>query len=183
MTTSTPVGHCDAGRNEWLESRMMRNVSCPVRRGADGKGPGHRNLASRLPYNLIAQLKGGVKALAMPVGDLVSNWAYMVMASLAWSLKAWSALVLPEQGRWSRGSTSRGEAVAAADGVRAHCSAERRSSRCPARSCKVVPDGCCIGCCRGTRGRAVFLRVAPRLRCRRWCDREEPGSGCPGQLR
>jgi hypothetical protein len=51
--------------------------------------------------NLIAQLKGGVKALAMPVDDLVSNWAYMVMASLAWSLKAWSALVLPETGRWA----------------------------------------------------------------------------------
>jgi hypothetical protein len=51
--------------------------------------------------NLIAQLKGGVKALMMPVGDLVSNWAYMVMAGLAWSLKAWSALVLPEQGRWA----------------------------------------------------------------------------------
>ncbi len=51
--------------------------------------------------NLIAQLKGGVKALAMPVGDRVSNWAYMVMASLAWSLKAWNALVLPEQGRWA----------------------------------------------------------------------------------
>jgi hypothetical protein len=51
--------------------------------------------------NLIAQLKGGVMALAMPVGDLVSNGAYMVMASLAWSLKAWSALVLPEGGRWS----------------------------------------------------------------------------------
>jgi Transposase DDE domain group 1 len=51
--------------------------------------------------NLIAQLKGGVKALAMPVGDLVSNGAYMVMASLAWSLKAWSALVLPETGRWA----------------------------------------------------------------------------------
>src|SRR4051794_7582473 len=33
---------------------MMRNVSCPVRRGADGKGPGHRNLASRLPYNPYA---------------------------------------------------------------------------------------------------------------------------------
>ncbi len=80
---------------------MMRNVSRPVRRGADGKGPGHRNLASRLPYDLIAQLKGGVKALAMPVNDLVSNWAYMVMASLAWSLKAWSALVLPEGGRWA----------------------------------------------------------------------------------
>jgi hypothetical protein len=51
--------------------------------------------------NLIAQLKGGVKALAMPVGDLVSNRAYMAMASLAWSLKAWSALVLPEGGRWA----------------------------------------------------------------------------------
>jgi hypothetical protein len=51
--------------------------------------------------NLIAQLKGGVKAMAMPVGDLVSNWAYMVMASLAWSLKAWAALLLPEQGRWA----------------------------------------------------------------------------------
>ena len=35
--------------------------------------------------NLIAQLKGGVHALTTPVGDLVSNWAYMVMASLAWS--------------------------------------------------------------------------------------------------
>jgi hypothetical protein len=51
--------------------------------------------------NLIAQLKGGVKALAMPVGDLVSNGAYMVMASLAWSLKAWSALLVPEHPRWS----------------------------------------------------------------------------------
>ena len=51
--------------------------------------------------NLIGQLKGGVKALAMPVDNLVSNWAYMVMASLAWSLKAWSALVLPEAGRWA----------------------------------------------------------------------------------
>jgi len=49
--------------------------------------------------NLIAQLKG-VGAMAMPVGDLVSNWAYLVMASLAWSLKAWAALLLPEQGRW-----------------------------------------------------------------------------------
>lgn len=51
--------------------------------------------------DLIAQSKGGVKALAMPVGDLVSNGAYLVMAWLAWSLKAWSALVLPERGRWA----------------------------------------------------------------------------------
>jgi hypothetical protein len=45
--------------------------------------------------NLIAQLKSGVHALATPVDNLVSNWAYMVMASLAWSLKAWSALLVP----------------------------------------------------------------------------------------
>jgi Transposase DDE domain group 1 len=45
--------------------------------------------------NLIGQLKSGVHALTTPVNDLVSNWAYMVMASLAWSLKAWSALLVP----------------------------------------------------------------------------------------
>jgi len=52
--------------------------------------------------NLIAQLKSGCKALAMPVDNLVSNWAYMVMGSLAWTLKAWSALLLPEKGRWAQ---------------------------------------------------------------------------------
>ena len=45
--------------------------------------------------NLIAQLKSGVHALTTPVDNLVSNWAYMVMAVLAWSLKAWSALLVP----------------------------------------------------------------------------------------
>jgi hypothetical protein len=45
--------------------------------------------------NLIAQLKSGVHALTTPVDNLVSNWAYMVMASLAWNLKAWSALLVP----------------------------------------------------------------------------------------
>lgn len=49
--------------------------------------------------NLIAQLKAGVYALTAPVDDLMSNWAYMVMASLAWSLKAWAALLVPESPR------------------------------------------------------------------------------------
>jgi hypothetical protein len=49
--------------------------------------------------NLIAQLKGGVHALKTPVDTLVSNWAYMVMASLAWTLKAWAALLLPVEPR------------------------------------------------------------------------------------
>ena len=50
--------------------------------------------------NLIEQFKNGVHAMRMPVGDLVSNGAYMVMASLAWTLKAWFALLLPETERW-----------------------------------------------------------------------------------
>jgi Transposase DDE domain group 1 len=45
--------------------------------------------------NLVAQLKSGVYALTTPVDTLVSNWAYLVMASLAWSLKAWAALLVP----------------------------------------------------------------------------------------
>lgn len=50
--------------------------------------------------NLIEQLKNGVKAMKMPAGDLVSNWAYMVMASLAWTLKAWTGLCLPVSPAW-----------------------------------------------------------------------------------
>jgi hypothetical protein len=54
--------------------------------------------------NLLAQLYGGVRALRAlraPVDNLHSNWAYMVMTALAWDLKAWWALLLPEApGRW-----------------------------------------------------------------------------------
>jgi len=51
--------------------------------------------------NLNAQLKGGVHSLRAPLDSLLSNWAYMVMTSLAWNLKAWWALSLPERpGRW-----------------------------------------------------------------------------------
>jgi Transposase DDE domain group 1 len=49
--------------------------------------------------NLIAQLKGGVHALRAAVDNLVSNWAYMVMTGLAWNLKAWWALQVPEHPR------------------------------------------------------------------------------------
>jgi len=50
--------------------------------------------------NLLAQLSGGVRALSAPVDNLLSNWAYMVMTALAWNLKAWWGLSLPEQPRW-----------------------------------------------------------------------------------
>jgi len=46
--------------------------------------------------NLLAQLHSGVRALRAPVDNLTSNWAYMVMTALAWNLKAWWALTLPE---------------------------------------------------------------------------------------
>ena len=51
--------------------------------------------------NLIDQLKHGVGAMQMPVDTLLSNWAHMVMTALAWTLKAWFALRLPETGRWA----------------------------------------------------------------------------------
>jgi hypothetical protein len=50
--------------------------------------------------NLIEQLKNGVRALHAPLNTLEANWAYMVIASLAWSIKAWAALLLPVSGRW-----------------------------------------------------------------------------------
>jgi hypothetical protein len=49
--------------------------------------------------NVIEQLKNGVNAMRMPVDDLVSNGAYMVMAALAWNLKAWYGLLVPERER------------------------------------------------------------------------------------
>ena len=44
--------------------------------------------------NVIEQLKNGVNALRVPLYELVSNWAYMVMASLAWNIKSWFALMM-----------------------------------------------------------------------------------------
>jgi hypothetical protein len=49
--------------------------------------------------NVIEQLKNGVNAMRMPVNDLLSNWAYMVMAALAWNLKSWYGLIVPDRER------------------------------------------------------------------------------------
>jgi hypothetical protein len=73
----------------------ITNDSCSPGEGVVPSANGRCN-----QENLIEQLKNGVRAMNMPVDNLVSNWAYMVMASLAWTLKAWLALVLPETGRW-----------------------------------------------------------------------------------
>ncbi|MCA1793958.1 MAG: IS1380 family transposase, partial [Desulfobacteraceae bacterium] len=45
--------------------------------------------------NDIEQLKNGVSALNNPSDSLISNWAYMAIASLSWDLKAWYGLLLP----------------------------------------------------------------------------------------
>ena len=44
--------------------------------------------------NIIGQLKSGINALRVPLYDLVSNWAYMVCAALAWNIKAWFAMMM-----------------------------------------------------------------------------------------
>jgi hypothetical protein len=57
--------------------------------------------------NLIEQLKNGVHAMRNPLDNLHSNWAYMVMASLAWTLKAWFGLLAPlPSGRWHERHTA-----------------------------------------------------------------------------
>jgi hypothetical protein len=44
--------------------------------------------------NVIGQLKSGVAALRVPLYNLVSNWAYMVIAALAWNIKSWLAMMM-----------------------------------------------------------------------------------------
>jgi len=45
--------------------------------------------------NDIDQLKHGVHAMENPSDSLNANWAYMVIASLAWDLKAWYGMLMP----------------------------------------------------------------------------------------
>jgi hypothetical protein len=44
--------------------------------------------------NIIGQLKSGLNALHAPVDDLHSNWAYMLIAALAWNIKSWHAMMM-----------------------------------------------------------------------------------------
>jgi hypothetical protein len=50
--------------------------------------------------NLIEQLKNGVRASHAPVNTPNANWAYMAIASLAWSLKIWFGLLVAVSPRW-----------------------------------------------------------------------------------
>jgi hypothetical protein len=47
--------------------------------------------------NTISQLKA-CHALSAPLDNLESNWAYMLIASLAWTLKVWSGMMIRVKG-------------------------------------------------------------------------------------
>ncbi len=114
--------------------------------------------------NLIGQLKGGVKALAMPVDNLVSNWASMVMAALASSLKAWAALLLPERGRWGEKYRTEKRSLLRMEFstfcvamIQVSCQVVRTSRRVVYRLLSWNP------------WQGVFLRLVERLHGRRLC--------------
>lgn len=46
--------------------------------------------------NVIEQLKNGVRAMRMPSDSLLSNWAYLVCATMAWNMKAWLSICMPK---------------------------------------------------------------------------------------
>jgi hypothetical protein len=131
--------------------------------------------------NLIAQLKGGVKALAMPVDNLVSNWAYMVMASLAWSLKAWAALLLPEHPRWAEKHRAERRSLLRMEFstfcvalVQVPCQVVRMARRVVFRLLSWNP------------WQGAFLRLVERLHGARLCrglGSPKPESGCSGPCR
>lgn len=77
------LGHCD---RYFFYVTNDRNLSAE---DIIGEANGRCN-----QENLISQFKMG-RILSVPVHTLISNWAYMVIASIAWSLKAWFALLTP----------------------------------------------------------------------------------------
>ncbi len=46
------------------------------------------------------QLQSGTNSLKAPLNSLESNWAWMVITSLAWNTKIWMGLTLPTVPRW-----------------------------------------------------------------------------------
>jgi Transposase DDE domain group 1 len=62
---------------------------------------------------VIGQQKSDVRSLRAPLDNMLSNWAYMVIATLAWNLAKWLALLLPERGRWKEKHATEKEKVLA----------------------------------------------------------------------
>ncbi len=53
--------------------------------------------ASRCCATLTRRIEDSPKSCHMPTSDLLSNWAYLVIATLAWSLKAWYGQLIPDR--------------------------------------------------------------------------------------
>jgi len=49
--------------------------------------------------NKIEQLDNGVHALKMPAAEFNANWAYMVICAMAWNVKSWLGLLMPNRNR------------------------------------------------------------------------------------
>lgn len=47
--------------------------------------------------NKIEQLANGIHALKMPAAEFMANWAYMAICSLAWNIKSWLGLFMPDE--------------------------------------------------------------------------------------
>ena len=47
--------------------------------------------------NKIEQLDNGIHALKMPASEFSANWAYMTICSLAWNIKSWLGLLMPDK--------------------------------------------------------------------------------------
>ncbi len=111
--------------------------------------------------NLIEQLKNGVHALRTPVDNLESNWAYMVMTSLAWCIKVWLSLSLPvSSGRYRERRQAEKETLLRMHFKKFHyyfiqqpCQVLRTGRRLIVRLLSWNPY------------RNVFLRLADILRC------------------
>ena len=58
-----------------------------------------KNEIRRIAKGQAGGLNGGGKNQRLPGADLVSHWAYMVIAALAWKLQAWPGLLTPHRER------------------------------------------------------------------------------------
>ena len=73
--------------------RYFFYITNDMKKSAEDLVQFYRNRADH--ENDIEQLKNGARSLQAPSDTLVSNWAYMVIASLAWDMKAWYGMLLP----------------------------------------------------------------------------------------
>lgn len=113
---------------------------------------------------LIEQLKNGAEVLDVPVDNLRRNWAYMVMSSLAWTMKAWFAIRLPETGRWKDKHKAEKQSVLKM-GFKRFCNAFMRVP------CQIVRQagGIVYRLLAWNPWQHVFLRGVDELRCPMRC--------------